>query len=269
MLLVLGAGTASAASPVEGVWAFNGGQIAIQPLSNATFVGTVVTETSFAECAHPVGQQIWTDIRAQPDGSFWGLHQWYFEKSSCIANPTLGLAAFRVLSEPNGSRYLKVCLSNPGTTQPTIAADGSTAGATYGCVKSALSAVLPTSPETPGSTTPPGTSTPKTGAAGFKELVTLPNSKKCFSARSFLIHIDDPRYDAFKTVSITIKGHRIKWVRRGGVIIATISLKGLPQGAFTVVIKATTYLGRHMSGSRTYHTCAKKSSRHKASTKLH
>ena len=89
-LLAIGVGSASASSDIEGVWAFNGGQIAIQPLSNGTFVGTVVSETAFAECPHPVGQQIWTAITKQSDGSYWGLHQWYFEKSGCAVNPTLG-----------------------------------------------------------------------------------------------------------------------------------------------------------------------------------
>ena len=67
---------------------------------------------------------------------------------------------------------------------------------------------------------------------------------------------------------ITIKGKRLKTVRHGDTIVATVSLKGLPKGAFTVIIKATTYLGRHLSGTRTYHTCAVKSVHHKASIKL-
>ena len=83
-----------------------------------------------------------------------------------------------------------------------------------------------------------------------------------------MIHVQDPKYDAFKTISITIKGKQLKTVRRGNTITATVSLKGLPKGAFTVVIKATTYLGQHLSGSRTFHTCATKGKRHKASTKL-
>ena len=142
-LLAIGVGSASASSDIEGVSALNGGQIAIQPLSNGTFVGTVVSETAFAEC--PPGRAADLDrLTKQSDGSYWGLHQWYFEKSGCAVNPTLGLTAFRVLTEANGSHYLKVCLSNPGTTQPTITPAGTAAGATYGCVNSSLSAALPT-----------------------------------------------------------------------------------------------------------------------------
>ena len=89
-ILTIGVTSASAASSIEGVWAFNGGQIAVQPLANNTLVGTIVTETKFAECSHPVGQQIWTGITPQSDGSYWGLHQWYFEKSGCALNPRSG-----------------------------------------------------------------------------------------------------------------------------------------------------------------------------------
>ena len=260
-LLSIGVATAGAASSIEGVWAFNGGQIAVQPLSNSTFVGTVVTETKFAECTHPVGQQIWSGITPQADGSFWGLHQWYFEKSECRPNPTLGLSAFRVMAGSNGSSYLRVCLSSPGTAQPTIDASGYSANATYGCFDSALSAPLPPAETSTGTT-------PKAGTENFKELVTVPSNAKCFSSRSFQIHVLDPKYDAFKTVSITIKGRKLKTARHGDTITATVSLKGLPKGAFTVDIKATTYLGRRLSGSRTYHTCAVKAVHHKASLKL-
>ncbi len=260
-MLAIGVTSASAASSIEGVWAFNGGQIALQPLSNDTLVGTIVTETKFAECSHPVGQQIWTGITRQPDGSYWGLHQWYFENSGCALNPTLGLSAFRVLEGSSGSHYLRVCLSNPGTAQPTIAANGSNANATYGCFDSALSAPLPSAETTTGTSG-------KSGTENFKELVSLPSNRQCLSSRSFQIHVLDPKYDAFRTVSITIKGKRLRTVRRGDTIVATVSLKGLPKGAFTVLIRATTYLGRHLSGSRTYHTCAVKAVHQKASIKL-
>ena len=141
-------------------------------------------------------------------------------------------------------------------------------------MNSALSAALPTTTgagtgtTTTGSSTEKGAGAPKIGTASFKELVTLPSNRKCYSQRSFQIHVQDPKYDAFKTVTITIKGKKLKTARHGDMITATVSLKGLPKGTFTVVIKATTYLGRHLSGSRTYHTCATKGSSHKASTKL-
>ncbi len=66
------------------------------------------------------------------------------------------------------------------------------------------------------------------------------------------------KYDPFKTVSVTLKGRKIATVHKGKYVIATIDLKGMPKGAFTVKIKATTVLKHHLSASRTYHTCIAK-----------
>ena len=129
---------------IEGVWAFENGQIAITPTSDGTFVGTVVDETKFAECVHPVGEEIWTDMRLQPDGSYWGASPVVLRRN-VRENPTLGPTAWRVREAPDGSRYLQVCFSAPGSSQPTIAANGLTANVTYNCVNSALTAPLPSS----------------------------------------------------------------------------------------------------------------------------
>jgi hypothetical protein len=86
--------------------------------------------------------------------------------------------------------------------------------------------------------------------------------------RLFEIHLAEPKYDPFKTVVVTIKGRKVKTVHRGNYVVATVNLKGLKQGTFTVKIHATTVLGHQLSGSRTYHTCAKKAKKSKPS-KLH
>ena len=242
VLVAVGAASAGAATSIEGVWSFNGGQIAVQPFSSGTFAGTVVVETKFAECAHSVGQQIWTKVTPQPDGSYWGVHQWYFGPPSCVLNPTLGPTAWRVLEAPGGSHFLRVCFSHPGASQPTILADGSDSGATYGCVNSALTAPLP------------GVS----GPAGSKESLSLPSAKRCLSLRNFKIHLLDPKYDPLEKASVTIRGRRIPVERKAKYLIATVDLRGLPRGAFTVKIHATTTLGHSLSATRTYHTCVKK-----------
>src|SRR5277367_5552259 len=77
MLLALGVASAGAASNIEGIWSFNGGQIGVQRLSNGTYEGTVVAATKFAECTHEVGEPIWTGMTEQADGSYVGLHQWF------------------------------------------------------------------------------------------------------------------------------------------------------------------------------------------------
>lgn len=244
LLLTVGVATAAATSNIEGIWSFNGGQIAIESEGNGKFDGTVVQPTKFAACTHPVGQKIWKEIAPQPDGSYWGFHQWYKSNEStgeCVENPILGPTAWRVLEEPNGARTLRVCLSSPGTPQPSLPPGSPGVGATYGCVSSAMTAPLAGS-----------------GVGSFKEVVSLPSAKKCVSARKFAIHIRDSKYDPFKTVVVTLRGHKLKVVHSGSTYIATVSLKGLPPGAFTVKVKAVTFRGDHVSGSRTYHTCAKK-----------
>jgi hypothetical protein len=260
-MLLLGASSAWAGSSIEGVWAFESGEIAIEQHDGA-LEGVVVGETKFKECVHPVSQHIWTNLTPQSDGSYWGLHFWYFE--GCDENPERGRAAFRVLEAPDGSKYLLVCLSYPGPTepQPTIAVNGTSEHASYGCIKSTLTAALPTT--TPTTTPGPAGATPGT-TTGEVERLSLPSANKCLSARLFQIHLTEPKYDPFTTVTLTVKGKKIKTVRHGSYVAATINLKGFKQGKFTVTIHATTVLGHHLSGTRTYHTCAKAAKKHKPS----
>src|SRR5271156_5348058 len=93
---------AKAAPLVEGVWSFNGGRIAVQEQQPGVFEGTVLAPTTFSLCAHPEGEQIWTQMVEQPDGSYWGNHQWFFETSECIRNPAPGPTAWRVLQNAEG-----------------------------------------------------------------------------------------------------------------------------------------------------------------------
>src|SRR4051794_23193938 len=83
-LLLVPTSAAQADSPIEGVWSFNGGKVAVEANSDGSFRGVVVAPTKFSQCLHPVGEEVWSQIRPQPDGSFWGLHQWYFETSECV-----------------------------------------------------------------------------------------------------------------------------------------------------------------------------------------
>jgi hypothetical protein len=239
--IAAGASTANAASSIEGVWSFGGGQIAIQAAPNGTFFGTVVAATTFAECAHPIGQEIWKGIRLQLDGSYWGEHQWYYA-GTCVENPALGPTAWRVDEEPGGAKYLRVCLSRPETSQPTIPANGPEVNVTYGCINSKLIAPLP----------------PSSGVASFQADV-----EQCRSARLFEIHLREPKYDPFKTIRVTLRGRRLATVRRGNYVVATVDLKGLGAGTLTVRVTATTVLGVRLSGRRTYHTCANKPRKHR------
>jgi hypothetical protein len=267
LLLSVGVATAAATASIEGVWSFSGGQINIQPEgTSGKFEGIVVAPTKFAECTHPVEQKIWKEMTLQPDGSYWGFHQWYKSnhEGTCEENPVLGPTAWRVIEEPNGSRGLRVCLSYPGGPQPTIPPGSEGTGATYGCLTSSFTAPTPVVGGSEGGST--GSGTPSSGAgtptggsgtAAYKESLSLPSTKKCLSVRLFQIHLLEPTYDPFKTVSVTFKGHKIATTRHGKYVVATINLKNLPHGHFTIKIAVTTVLDHHLSATRTYHTCAK------------
>ena len=244
-MLLLGAASARADSPVEGVWSFNGGKVAIQAEGEA-LVGIVVAPTKFTQCTHPVGERMWTEMRRQPDGSYWGLHQWFFATSECIANPTPGPAAWRVLRTADGERFLRACFSEPGSgSQPTIAPDGTSAGATFGCVDSALVASL--------TTVLPGQ---------FGRYVVLPSNRSCVSGSKLRIRIRAPKNDPLKRIVVALtsgKIHRRAKLRRNGKsIIAILNLGGLRMGPFTVKVHLTTVLGEHLSGERSYVRCSKR-----------
>jgi hypothetical protein len=189
---------------------------------------------------------MWTAMRAQPDGSFWGLHQWFFESEPCQLNPALGPASWRVMSAPNGGRYLLVCFSAPGSTQPTIAPSGASEHVTYRCYESARLAPVPLQ-SMPSS---------HTGVEAFTRAVGLPSNRHCLSRRVFQIHLRNPPFDPIKEASVRVRGRRVAVVRRGRQFSSTISLRGLPRGTFTVTVRVTTVLDHHLSGHRTYHTCA-------------
>jgi hypothetical protein len=266
-LLSVGAASAEAGSEIEGVWSFNNGQVDIQPTpgGGGKFEGIVSVATQFAQCPHTAGERMWTEITRQPNGSYIGHHQWFLNAPKCEKNPVLGPTAWRVLKESNGSRYLRVCFSHPGSTQPTIAADGAPKepseyakyGVTYGCYNSALTSGLPVVGGTSGTGQGEGGKTGSSGSGGTGpvERLTLPSAKQCLRPARFEIRLREPKYDPFKTVTVSFKGHRLATSHKGDYIVATIDLKGLHKDTFKVDIHATTVLGHRLSRSRTYHLC--------------
>jgi hypothetical protein len=273
LLLCVGVASAGATPSIEGIWSFQNGAIGVQRLPNGNYEGIVVKEVTFDSCPHKVEEPIWTNITEQSgsNGLYTGGHQWFH--GSCARDNTPGPTAWRVITEPDGSYYLRVCFSSPGSNQqPTIAANGDPREpsenaeyhVTYGCYSSQLISLLPSAPgetpHNPGSSG--GSTTGKNGVSGIKESLELPGAKQCLSGRLFKIHLPNPKYDPFKSVAITLKGHKIKTSRKGNYVVATINLRGLRKGAFTININATTVLGHHLTATRTYHTCVKKKVKH-------
>jgi hypothetical protein len=242
--LALGATSAHADASLEGVWSFNGGKVAIQAEGDA-LTGIVVAPTKFTQCTHPIAERMWTDMRRRPDGSYWGLHQWFFATGECIANPTLGPTAWRVMQVHNGERFLRACFSEPGSaSQPMIAPDGTAVGATFGCVDSALVALLPT-----------------VSSAQFGRFVVLPSNRQCLSRSRLRIRIHAPKNDPLEKIVVGLSSGKIhrraKLRRQGKTVIAILKLDRLPAGPFTVKVRLTTVLGEHLSGKRAYVRCAK------------
>jgi hypothetical protein len=242
--LALGAQSAAADAPIEGVWSFNGGEVGVKAQPGGALIGTVVEPTKFSQCFHPAGEQVWTQMRQQPDGSYWGLHQWYFETPGCVRNPELGLTAWRVLSAPDGSRFLRVCFSEPGSkSQPTIAPNGAAAGDTYGCSDSARVSGLPVV---------------KSSEVG--KYISLPANGGCFGRPKLRIQISDPASDRIAKIFVGLKSgsvqRRAKLKRKGSKVTATLNLRGLPGPTFKVSVRLTTVLGSRISRKRTYRLCA-------------
>ena len=241
------AAPACAAPTVEGVWSFEGGQVAIVAAHDGTLTGTVVRPTRFSDCVHPTGERMWTSMTWQPDGQLFGGHQWYVIRD-CSRVPAPGPSAWRLLPQADGAYVLRFCVSRPEkpTAQPSIAPDGSSTGVTRGCYDSEkLFALQP--PPTLAQITQ---SLPSSVSASS-------SSRRCVSRRAFRIRLKEPRGDALRSATVLVNGKRVV-VRRGKRLTAPIVLRGLPKGRFAVRITARTVLGRTVSGTRRYRTCTPK-----------
>jgi hypothetical protein len=243
-LFLLGAvSSALADSPIEGVWSFNGGKVAVEANSDGSFRGVIVAPTKFSQCFHPVGEEVWSGIHQQSDGSFWGLHQWYFETSECVPNPERGLTAFRVASAADGSRSLEVCFSEPGSqSQPKIPSSGSPSGATYGCSNSARISPLPSVQQ-----------------ADAPKYILLPGNGLCLTRPKLKIRLRNPSGDPIVKAKVQLRSgkvrRRAKLVHKTNGIVATLNLRGLAKPKFTVSVNVTTVLGHHLKRKRAYRLC--------------
>ncbi|HEX2087119.1 MAG TPA: hypothetical protein VHF89_15670 [Solirubrobacteraceae bacterium] len=242
-LTLLAAAPAAAQSDIEAVWEFNGGQVAVERQADGTFLGTVVRPTQLSQCVHQNGERMWTEVRAQPDGQYFGLHQ-YFRTSDCSFIER-GMVALRVLRNAQGQTFLRVCFDDPERSpdeQPNIAPDGSNTSTDDGCRDSTLVSPLPREQ-------------PK-----LKDIVSgLPPQKKgCSSRRRFPIRLKEPPGDALAGARITLNRKRLRVVRSGGRLRSVVDLRGLPRGRYALKIVATTVRGRTIQGTRRYRTCGKK-----------
>jgi hypothetical protein len=242
---LLVAASAPASNVIEGVWSFNGGKVAVEAVGDGSFRGVVVEPTTFSECAHPVGEEVWTEMRQQPDGSYWGRHLWYFEKS-CTPNPERGLTAWRVLTAADGSKSLEVCFSEPGSkSQPKIPASGAVTGSTYGCSTSARIAPLTS-----------------VKPADAPEYILLPGNGLCLTRPQLKIRLRNPASDPIVNAKVQLRSGKIrrraKLVHKSNGILALLNLRGLTKPRFKVSVDVTTALGNTLKRKRTYRLCGPK-----------
>jgi hypothetical protein len=114
-----------------------------------------------------------------------------------------------------------------------------------------------------------GLNAPSASACGSEVLIVsihkhlnLPSSKKCASKRRFVVHPRGPKSLKLVKVRVFINGKLTKEGRlhNGGT---TLSLIGLPKGAFKVAFVASTASGKTYEDTRTFHTCVPKKKKHK------
>lgn len=226
------------AADIEGVWSFNGGQVVIEG-GDGGLTGVVVRRTTLSRCPHEAGEEMERGIRLQADGSYHGAHMWLNDATCGPAG--YGNAAYRVLSRPDGSRFLRLCTASPGRAdlQPTIAPDGTPAGQSAPCSDSDWVAPVPK------------------GTPALDAVATLPKMgrRRCLSRRNFRIRLREPRGDALARATVQVNGRTVV-TRRSGRITAPVDLRGLPKGRYVVTIRATTVRGREITGTRRYRTCA-------------
>jgi hypothetical protein len=235
-MLSASAASASAGAAIEGVWSFNGGAVDVVAQQNGTLSGFVTVPTKFAECEHQVGEEMWIEMRPQPDGSYWGDHRWFFANSGCTPNPTYGPTAWRVLRNAKGEAFLRVCFSEPGSkSQPMIAPDGTSTGETFlPCVDSQSLGPISTPPS---------------------QTIQLPTANRCLARHTLTVKLQNPKYDPLKEVTISVNGRTLRRVRGVKKLKKAITVTHLPNGSYTVKVIAVTVLGQRLSGSRAYSSC--------------
>jgi hypothetical protein len=237
------ASAAAAEQPIEGIWSFGGGAVAVKQSDDGLLQGTVVQQTTFAVCPHPVGQVMWTEMKERPNGSYWGKHQWY-RGPDCELDPRPGLAAWRVVQTAKGTKALIVCLSEPGERkQPKIAPDNSVTDATYGCIESDPLASIP-------------------GAGGkvaFDDLVELPPPPRSGSCRRSLTILPRKlKYDPLARLIVRFDGVKVADIKGSKRLRKKLVFNDLPEGRFKVQVIAITVLEERRSRSRVYRGCRQK-----------
>lgn len=90
-------------------------------------------------------------------------------------------------------------------------------------------------------------------------LLRLPSSRRCVSARKFVIHLRKKKGTTIRSAVVYVNGKTKVKVKGKKKLRAAINLKGLPPGTVKVKIVLTTSKGQKLTSTRTYKTCKPKS----------
>jgi hypothetical protein len=113
-----------------------------------------------------------------------------------------------------------------------------------------------------------GLNAPSSSACGSEKLIVstkknlgLPSGKKCFSKRDFVIHPRFPKGAKIVSYEEFING---KLAKQGKLNknATSVSLIGLPKGAYKVELVTFTSSGASYEDTRTFHTCVRKKHKH-------
>jgi hypothetical protein len=143
------------------------------------------------------------------------------------------------------------------------------AGGSADATSAAVSPAAPPAPTPTPSPTPSPTPTPVTPTAQETALAAaspaavaqafgLPAAKTCVSRRAFKIKIKQPTDVTIASATIQLGAKKIKAKKVNGRFTATVDLRGLKKGRFTILITVKTVSGKTLKGSRSYKTCAKR-----------
>ena len=86
----------------------------------------------------------------------------------------------------------------------------------------------------------------------------LPATRTCVSRRRFVVHIRRPAGVRIATARLTLNSKSLKVSKKAGRFSATVDLRGLKKGTYTLAIRVTTASGKTLKGKRRYRTCAPK-----------
>jgi hypothetical protein len=113
-----------------------------------------------------------------------------------------------------------------------------------------------------------GLNAPSSSACGSEKLIVstkanlgLPSGKKCFSKRAFAIHPRFPKGAKIVSYEEFINGNLVKQGKLHKNA-TSVSLIGLPKGAYKVELVTFTASGASYEDTRTFHTCVPKKHKH-------